>query len=376
MRTLHKTLIAAGLAVALLVPLIDLDAGASTPDQKPEAPPAVVSIAPAVSAELAPRHWAPGSVISRQDAKVASEQSGRVVRVVEVGQYVRVGEAIAVLDDTAPRLREQQNQAELARIQSQLDLAVRQEQRYAQLAAQQNIARAQYDQLRSERDALAQDHARSQSLLAQTRHERAQMTVRAPFSGVVAERMVQRGEYVAGGAAVARVVDTGAQEVRVRAPVDLAKYLAVGTPVQVRVDGRQLPRSISALVPVGDEASRQLELRIALEGQELPVGSAVEVGMPSAAPRLAVAVPRDAVILRREGDFVMRVGADSTAERLPVEAGTEVGDLIEVSGAVKPGDRLIVRGGERVEPGQRVTVQALAGQALTRQAPARAVTMR
>lgn len=371
MRTLHKTLIAAGLAAALLVPLIDFDAGASTPDQQPEAPPAIVSVAPAVSTELAPRHWAPGSVISRQDAKVASEQSGRVVRVVEVGQYVRAGEAIAVLDDTALGLREQENQAELARIQAQLDLATRQEQRYAQLAAQQNIARAQYDQLRSERDALAQDRARSQSLLAQTRHQRAQMTVRAPFSGVVAERMVQRGEYVTGGAAVARVVDTGAQEVRVRAPVDLAKYLAVGTPVQVRVDGKETPHPVSALVPVGDEASRQLELRIALDQQDLPVGSAVEVGMPSAAPRVAVAVPRDAVILRREGDFVMRVGADSKAERLPVQAGTEVGDLVEVSGAVKPGDRLIVRGGERVEPGQRVTVQALAGQA-----PARAVTMR
>ncbi len=357
MRNLHKTLIATALVAALLLPLIDLDAGASAPE-KPETPPAIVSVAPAVATELAPRHWAPGSVISRQDARVASEQSGRVVRVAEVGQYVRAGEAIAVLDDTALRLREQEHQAELGRIQAQLDLASRQEQRYAQLAAQQNIARAQYDQLRSERDALAQDRARSQSLLAQVRLQRAQMTVRAPFAGVVAERLVQLGEYVAGGAAVARVVDTGTREVRVRAPVDLAKHLSVGMPVQVRTGGSEVAHPVSALVPVGDEASRQLELRIALGTQELPVGSAVEVGLPSASPRKVVAVPRDAVILRREGDFVLRVDAAGKAERLPVEAGTEVGDLVEVSGAVRAGDRLIVRGGERVEPGQPVTVQA------------------
>jgi len=366
MRTLHKTLIAAGLAAALLVPLVDFDAGASSPEQKPEAPPAVVSVAPAVSTELAPRHWAPGSVISRHDARVASEQGGRVVRVAEVGQQVRAGEALAVLDDTALRLREQEHHAELGSIQAQLDLATRQERRYAQLALQQNIARAQYDQLRSERDALAQDRARAQSQLAQTRHQRTQMTVRAPFSGVVAERLVQLGEYVADGAAVARVVDTGAPEVRARAPVDLAKHLSVGTMVQLRVEGREAAQPITALVPVGDEASRQLELRIALGASPLPVGTAVDVGMPSAVPHRAVAVPRDALILRREGSFVLRVGADGKAERLPVEAGTEVGDLVEISGAVKPGDRLIVRGGERVEPGQAVTIQE----------PARAVTMR
>ena len=114
------------------------------------------------------------------------------------------------------------------------------------------------------------------------------------------------------------------------------------------------------MVPVGDEASRQLELRIALGDEVLPVGSAVEVGLPSDSPRVAVAVPRDAVILRREGNFVLRVDSDGKAERVPVQSGTEVGDLIEVSGAVKAGDRLIVRGGERVEAGQLVTIQAMA----------------
>ncbi len=357
MRTLHKSLIAAALAAVLIVPMIDLDADASAPAE-PATPPAVVSVAPAVSTELAPRRWSPGSVISRQDARVASEQDGRVVQVTEVGERVRAGQALAILDDTALRLREREGQAELARIQAQLDLATRQEQRYAQLAAQQNIARSQYEQLRADRDTLVQERERAQALLAQTRHQRTQMTVRAPFSGVVVERQVQLGEYVTTGAAVARLVDTASQEVRVRAPVDLARHLAVGTPVLVRIGESQRTHPVSALVPVGDEASRQLELRIAMDASELPVGSAVEVGMPSAAKRPVVAVPRDAVILRREGDFVLRVGRDGKAERLAVETGTEVGELVEVTGAVKPGDRLIVRGGERVEPGQAVTIQA------------------
>ena len=322
MRTLHKTLLATMVAAVAVVPFLDLDADASAP-AKPDTPPAVVSVAKAIRTELAPRHWAPGSVISRQDARVASEQGGRVIRVAEVGQQVQAGQALAVLDDTALRLREQEAQADLARIQAQLELATRQEQRYAQLAAQQNIARAQYEQLRADRDMLVQDRARAQALLAQTRHQRTQMTVRAPFDGLGAEREVELGEYLTIGDAVARVVDTAAQEVRVRAPVDLGRHLAVGTPVQVRIAGAERPHPVSALVPVGDEASRQLELRIAMSANELPVGSAVDVGMPSAAVRSAVAVPRDAVVLRPEGDFVWRVTGDDKAERLAVRTGAE-----------------------------------------------------
>ncbi|MDR7068956.1 RND family efflux transporter MFP subunit [Pseudoxanthomonas japonensis] len=368
MRPLPKLLLAIALAGVLALPLVKPDADASAPADTADAAPAIVSVAPAVSTAFAPRHWSPGSVISRRDARVAGEQSGRVVEVAAVGQRVRKGQALAVLDDTALRLREQEGQADLARIQAQLALANRQEQRYAQLAAQQNIARAQYDQLRADRDVLAQDRARVQAQLAQTRHQRTQMVVRAPFDGIVAERHTQLGEYLVTGGSVARLVDTGAQEVRVRAPVDLARHLAEGTDVRVRSAGEERTYPISALVPVGDEASRQLELRIAVEGLDIPVGTAVDVGLPSAGTRTVVAVPRDAVILRREGDFVMRVDAAGKAERVPVKTGAEVDGLVEVTGSVAAGDRLIVRGGERVEPGQSLDIQP--------QGPAMAMAMR
>ncbi|CAN7381896.1 efflux RND transporter periplasmic adaptor subunit [Pseudoxanthomonas sp. LjRoot143] len=359
MRPLPKLLIASALAGVLALPLVKLDADASAPADKADAPPAIVSVAPAVSTAFAPRHWSPGSIVSRRDARVASEQDGRVVEVAEVGQRVRKGQALAVLDDTALRLREQEGQADLARIQAQLALANRQEQRYAQLAAQQNIARAQYEQLRADRDVLAQERARVLAQLAQTRHQRTQMVVRAPFDGIVAERHTQLGEYLITGGSVARLVDTGAQEVRVRAPVDLARHLGTGTEVRVRSAGGEGTYPVSALVPVGDEASRQLELRIAVQGLDIPVGTAVDVGLPSAETRMVVAVPRDAVVLRREGDFVMRVDTAGKAERVPVKTGAELDGLVEVSGEVAAGDRLIVRGGERIEPGQSLDIQPL-----------------
>lgn len=358
MRPLPKLLIALALAGVLALPLVKRNAEASAPAAEAP-PPAIVSVAPAVSTAFAPRQWSPGSVISRRDARVAGEQTGRVVDVADVGQRVRRGQALAVLDDAALRLREQEGQADLARIQAQLALANRQEQRYAQLAEQQNIARAQYEQLRADRDVLVQERARVLAQLAQVRHQRTQMIVRAPFDGIVVERHTQLGEYLVTGASVARLVDTGAQEVRVRAPVDLARHLSPGTEVRVRSAGEERAYPVSALVPVGDEASRQLELRIAVEGVDMPIGTAVDVGLPSAEARTVIAVPRDAVILRRDGDFVMRVDAAGKAERVPVQTGVEVDGLVEVIRGINAGDRLVVRGGERIEAGQALDIQPL-----------------
>ncbi|MFZ5662373.1 MAG: hypothetical protein ACOY9B_06630 [Pseudomonadota bacterium] len=100
------------------------------------------------------------------------------------------------------------------------------------------------------------------------------------------------------------------------------------------------------------------------------LGSAVDVGLPRGPQREVVAVPRDALVLRREGDYVLRVGARDVAERVGVEAGDTVDGQVEVRGDVRPGDRLIVRGAERVQPGQTVRVLAAAPLAQATQARA------
>lgn len=356
MRPIHKTLIACALAATLALFLSRPGAGATAADA-PEPPPAIVSVEPAVATEFAPLFWAAGSVISQRDARIAAEQPGKVSSIANVGQQVAAGDPIALLDDAALRLREDEIQADAARIRTQLEMARLQRDRYATLAAQQSIARAQYDQIRADSDMLAQEHARVLAQLAQLRHQRSQMVVRAPFAGVVVERNVQAGEYVTTGAAVARLVDTAAQEIRVRAPVELAPLLEPGTAVRIRTGDDAHVLHVSALVPVGDETSRQLELRIAPNGRPWPVGTALEVGLPRAAVRPVVAVPRDAIVLRREGDFVLRISTEGKAERLSVKPGEEINGMVEVEGPVRPGDRLVVRGGERLTPGQAVSIE-------------------
>jgi RND family efflux transporter MFP subunit len=326
-----------------------------------EPPPAHVEVASAVDVALAPLHWSPGSVASREDARIAAEIGGRVDYIAEVGTALAAGDVLARLDATPLRLRERQAEADLARLRAQLDFSRKQELRYAALVRDGGISGAQLDQVAAERRMREQDVAAAQVALEQARLQLHQATVRAPFPGVVVERSVQLGEFLTVGAPVARLVNPGALEVRTRAPLTLAGKLQAGASVSLRDGDTVESVPLATMVPVGDEASRQLELRVALTPAQVAahgwvVGAALQVGVPSAAPRNVVAVPRDALLLRKDGTYVVRVDSDGATERLPVETGTVEGDLVEVIGKVRNGDRLVVRGGERLLPGQRVLV--------------------
>ena len=100
-------------------------------------------------------------------------------------------------------------------------------------------------------------------------------------------------------------------------------------------------------MPVGDERSRQFELRVALPEGFALVGSAIDIALPEAAGVSSIAVPRDALVLRESQTYVMRVKEDGTAERVVVIPGVVRDSLVEIAdGVLRAGDRVVVRGRE------------------------------
>ena len=78
---------------------------------------------------------------------------------------------------------------------------------------------------------------------------------------------------------------------------------------------------VHSVVPIGDERSRLLELRITLNRTRGRSVQPVRVQLAGASQQAAVTVPRDAVILRQGAAYVFRIGAKSTAERVAVRVG-------------------------------------------------------
>jgi hypothetical protein len=82
----------------------------------------------------------------------------------------------------------------------------------------------------------------------------------------------------------------------------------------------------------------------------------VSVAIPIRARQLALAVPRDALVLRQNGSFVFRITADNKAEQVRVDIGDSAGELVAVNGPLAEGDRVAIRGAENLSEGADVRV--------------------
>jgi RND family efflux transporter MFP subunit len=302
--------------------------------------------------------WIPGSIVSRSDARVASVIAGRAVWVADVGQRVKSGEPIAKLDDTPAQIRSEDLRAQVARAKAQLSVAATQLERFTQLAATKVVSVSQLDDARAQSDVAHEDVLRAEAQLRQAAYEINESQIRAPFPGVVTERFIQKGEYVQLGAATVRLVNTTDIEARATAALGLAANIQLGQMVSIRDHGRQRPGRIRAIVPVGDDRSRQFEVRVVFEVPDWLVGTSVEVSLPSTTERTALTIPRDALVIRENHSYVLRVSHNNTVEELNVTPGIALADVVEVSGPVSPGDQLVTRGAERLSAGQTVKVIA------------------
>lgn len=328
-------------------------------------PPVQVTVEPAVARVTPAVATVPGTVVSRNDARVAAEVVGRLAWVAEVGAEVPAGGVLARLDPRDFQLALRQAEATFSRARSALELAAAQAKRFEELVATRSVSaqEASEAQLRREMAQQEMEQARVARDQAALRLERAE--VRAPFAGRVVERLRNPGEFIGVGGEVVRVVDTRHMEVRAQAPLTVAAFVKAGQTVAVfdgqsdgaGGDGRRVASRIRTAVPVGDDRSRMMEVRIALEGAPWPVGMPVRVALPQSAPRDAVLVDRDALVVREDGVFVWRVASGDKAERIQVTTGAEQAELVEVIGGIEAGDRVIVRGAERLTPGQALSVK-------------------
>lgn len=321
-------------------------------------PPAHVAVAKAERRSLAPHAETPGAVVSTRDSRIAAATTGKVEWVAEVGAEVEAGDVVARLDQADAKFTRDDTAAQVARLRARADYLESYYKRFVSLGDDAGESEASLDEMRSNRDEALQALRQAEVALARAQTDLERTLVKAPFSGRIVSQETQIGEYANPGTELVRLVDTRHLEVTARAPAGLARNIEPGASIKVANGAETLEAKVRAVVPVGDDRSRMLEIRLELPDTDWYIGSAVRVVMPSDRPRMATAVPRDALVLRADRVSVYVVGEDRTAKRVDVELGAAEGDYIEVIGGVEAGDDVVVRGGERLRDGQQITLAA------------------
>ncbi len=338
--------------------------GGSALAQESDAP--LVEVIAAEMRTMAPTMQVAGTILSRSEASLSAEVEGRLIEVADTGTRVAAGDIVALIEDTTLRLRLAELEAEIARSTARRNFLDAELSRLQRLAETNLAAISQIDQTRSERDMADGDLAINRSRLAQLEDQIERTRIRAPFPGVVVERVARAGERVGVGARVVRMVNPDNLEIVARAPLRYYRYVQSGDWLGIDVAGEQFEALLRTRVSVGDENLHVFELRLDINSA-LPVGQTARVTIPTGDPSDVLAVPRDALVLRGIGTAVFIIDENVMARRAGVSTGIGQGAWIEVAGPVQPGDQVVVRGNERLQDGQRVQIVERAANSISNQ---------
>lgn len=312
-----------------------------------------------------------GTIRSATTAIISSQILASVVSIqAREGDTVKRGQELAVLDDREVAARRRQASAAwkeaqqgLAAAEASYRAADATFRRYQTLVDKHSVARQEFDDVEARYKSAAAARQAAQARIEQAHAAVAEADtyysysrLRAPVSGVVAERKVDAGSLASPGMPLFVVEDTS--RYRLEAAVEESRKGAVRLkqPVRVRLDalgGEMLAGTVDEIVPAVDPATRTFLVKIAL-----PPRPAVRGGMFGRAEfalgeRKALTVPASAVLERGQlealyvvGDGTIRLRFVTTGKRFP-------GDRVEILSGLAAGERVVVNPGSRPLDGKR-----------------------
>ncbi len=307
----------------------------------------------------------PGSVESRTESLVASEVAGLVVELAaREGQTVRKGETLAKLRSDQLELQLQAAEAELREAEARRTQAESNLERSKDLFDSEVLSQRQLDEAISEFDAWRGRTERLTVMIARIKLDIERSAVRAPFAGVIVAERCEVGEWVDKGDPVVELISLYDLEVRVDVPERYFSNMNPGAEATVRFEslpGYELTGKVSAIVPRANARSRTFPLKIRIKNKDGKVGAGMlaKVSFPAGESYSATVVPKDAVITRGAERYVYLVNGDSTVSQVSVETGVAMGPWVEIQSEVRPGAKVVTRGNERLQPGQRVQGEPL-----------------
>ena len=314
-----------------------------------------------------------GRLVARQAGVVAARARGPVAEIrIDVGDKVDKGAIIAVLVADRLHWERQLRAAQVAEAEAALTTAktetalkTQELKRMEGLRKSSAFTQARYD------DAL-QEVAKARSAAAEVEASRAQARanlklaeidlryakIRAPFPGVVSMRHTEVGSYLNVGDPVITLIDDQRLEIEADVPAERISGLEAGAVVSFRIDGSSLLRAtVRAVIPEENPMTRTRAVRFTpnFGGRraKLATNQSVTLHLPVGTARTVMTVHKDA-ILNRADKTVVFVVAGEKAQMRPVRLGDAVGGRFEVLSGLDSGDLVVVRGNERLRPGQKI----------------------
>jgi len=308
-----------------------------------------------------------GTVTSARVAQLSTEVSGLVKKVnVEVGDRVETGAPLLELDREIEQLTLAALQASTRQARAELADAKRRYQDARRLREQKSISENELRLLEAEVEV---DSSMLKKQQVEERRQQARVerhTLRAPFSGVISERLTETGEWIVPGNPVLKLVAVDELRIEFRVPQEFFNRINQQSMLSVTLDAlpeRVFNASIEAVVPVSDPSSRTFLIHATVNASDarMTPGMSVQGKLGLTTGRQGVVVSRDAILRYPDGRVtVWVINPDSeppTVTEKRVTTGHSFDGLVTIREGIKAGDVIVVRGNESLQQGQQVRIQ-------------------
>lgn len=365
MTRLKRLLILSGLlGLTILISMIVVNVnGSSTTklDTTQDNSAAAVEVIPAQTRRIAEIVSGVGMVSAQHDVTVSSETAGRITKVLtEVGDRVKVGQPLLVVDDELKALAVEQAKAQLLAAETNSTKAKKDFQRTENLYRTGDVSEFELDNAR-----LAYHSAQSQYESARVAHKVAERQladtqIKSPVDGYVAARFVELGEMVDPGKRIANIVDVSSIKVKIGVAEENIVKVRKGQKVRLTVD--VYPNTIfeGTVLSVGDKSdsplSHQYPVEVLLSNSRqhpLKVGMFARVEINAADFADAVVIPKQALLgdASHQQVYVVRNGVVSLRD---VTVGVRYNGDVQILNGLEDGELVVTMGQSLIKDGSPV----------------------
>lgn len=357
-------------ALLWMAPILVL-VGCSEPPPAGAVPSLTVTVVSVQEASVPRRIEASGQIAPWEDVAVGVElASVRVVGVhAEVGDTVRAGDLLVSLDTRTLEDELTRAQAALSVARAREVAATRRATRAAELAQAQLVSVQDAETLAAEREATVAEREAAEAAVRAARTRLGFATLRAPVSGLVAQRSVQPGQVVGPTDTLFKLIRDGRLEWRAELSTHELKQVAPGGAAKVRVAGAEVDGRIRQVSPAINAAVRTGLVYVDLpEHPALRAGDFVqgELVLGQDAGRL---VPASALVSRDGFHYIYTVDEQSIAREVRVQLGDRLGNQVELLDGPDLQARIVARGASFLNDGDLVRVLDEAAKPEPAQAP-------